>query len=130
MARWLLLGCVLSIPCLLVGCTTKPVAVSGTVELDGQPLKDGKITLIGEGGVPPEGPFDIRDGKFEGQVTPGKKKVEIRAYKMGQPTKMADKVIEATPENYLPARYNSETKLTAEVSNGGMSPSKFEVKSN
>jgi hypothetical protein len=130
LVRWFLLGCGLCVLGLLVGCAAKPVKVSGTVELDGQPLKEGKITLLGEGGATPEGPFDIKDGKFEGEAKPGKKRVEIRAYKMGQPTKMGDKVIEASPENYLPAEYNTESKLTTEIgADGALNPSSFKVKS-
>ena len=34
-----------------------------------------------------------------------------------------------TPVNYLPARYNTETTLTAEVTDSGLNPSLFEVQS-
>jgi len=105
------------------------VSVSGTVDLDGKPLPEGTITLLGEGGTAPV-KFDIKEGKFEGMATPGKKRVEVRAFKTGKPTKMGPEVIEATPENYIPAAYNTESKMAAEVgAGGGLNPSKFEVKS-
>jgi hypothetical protein len=115
----------------LVGCSgsaAKPVTVSGTVELDGKPMPEGTITLAGEGGTVPA-TIDIKDGKFEGKATPGKKRVEIRAFRLGKSTKMGEEVIEAGPENYLPAAYNTQSKITADVSDAGISPDKFEVKS-
>src|SRR5947209_15511095 len=131
MARWFVLVCVLVALVPLAGCGgggPKPVAVSGTVDLDGKPLDDGQVTLVGEGGAVP-GTFPVKDGKFDGQAKPGKKKVEVRAFKAGKATKMGDMEIPATPENYLPARFNTETTLTAEVTASGLSPNKFEVQS-
>jgi hypothetical protein len=135
MARWFSLGCTLALFCSLTsltGCSgskDKPVSVSGTVDLDGKPLPEGTVTLVGEGGTAPT-KFDVKEGKFEGMASPGKKRVEIRAFKIGKPTKMATEVIEATPENYIPAAYNTESKMTAEGgAGGGLNPSKFDVKS-
>src|ERR1700758_4058464 len=112
MARWLILGCILCTVCCLVGCSSKPqpVAVTGTVELDGQPLDDGSITLFPDGGGAAE-KFTVKNGKFEGQALPGKKKVEIHAFKQGEPTKMGDKIIPAPLVNYIPAKYNTESKI-------------------
>jgi hypothetical protein len=114
-----------------VGCGPSqpvPVPVSGTVELDGRPMKAGKIVLAGGGETPAE--LDVTDGKFEGKATPGAKKVEIRAFKLGTETKMGDTVIPAPQINIIPARYNDQSTLKAEVSDAGINPSKFEVKSN
>jgi len=130
MASGLRLGCFVCV-LVLTGCTqgrTEPLAVSGTVDLDGKPLAEGTVTLAGEGGGVPE-TFNVSSGRFEGKATPGKKRVEIRAFKLGKTTKMGDEVIEASPENYLPARFNSESKLTAEVTASGLNPSKFDVQS-
>jgi len=114
---------------LALGCSkAKPVSVSGTVYLDGQLLKEGSINLVGEKGTTPES-FEIKEGKFEGQALPGKKRVEIRAFRQGKPTKMGDVVIEGSPENYIPERFNTSTTLTAEVSASGINPNKFEVQS-
>lgn len=135
MVRWFSLGCALTLFCslaCLTGCSgskDNPVSVNGTVDLDGKPLAEGTVTLIGESGTAPT-KLDVKEGKFEGKVTPGKKRIEIRAFKIGKPTKMGTEVIEATPENYIPAAYNSDSKMTAEVgAGGGLNPSKFEVKS-
>jgi hypothetical protein len=131
MTRWFLLGSFLCVVCFLGGCEPskpKPITVSGTVNLDGKPLPDGSISLIGTAGEVPVS-IPIKEGKFEGQATPGKKRVEIRADRMGKPTKMGDVVIEATPENYLPERFNSQSTLTAEVSASGINPNTYEVQS-
>jgi hypothetical protein len=132
MTRWFSLGCVLCLFCLPLGCGSgsgpAPVAMSGTVELDGKPLDDGSITLSGEAGDVPE-TFPVKNGKFEGKATPGKKRVEIRAFRQGKATKMGDTIIEGGPENYLPDRFNTESKLTAEVGKDGITPSKFAVQS-
>jgi hypothetical protein len=133
MARWLLLGCVLSVVSLVSGCsgggsTEKTVKISGTVNLDTKPLDDGDITLIGEGGTAPD-VLPIKNGKFEGEAKLGNKRVEIRANRMGKPTKMGDIEIPGTPENYLPDRFNTESKMTAKVTESGIDPNKFDVQS-
>jgi len=133
MARRVTLGICFLAVCTLIGCSGNktqfkaPLPVSGTVTLDGQPMAEGTITLIGEGGATEQLP--IKDGKFQGPVTPGKKRVELRSFKMGQPTKMGDQVIEATPINFIPATYNTESKITADVTGSGITPNSFEAKS-
>src|SRR5262245_3253850 len=129
MARWFSLGGVLCALCFLAGCGSsapQPVAVSGTVNLDGKPLPDGKITLIGEEGGTPE-TLDIKEGKFETKALPGKKRVEIRAFRPGEKVKMGDMWLEAGQVNYLPARFNTKSKLTAEVTASGINPNTFDV---
>jgi hypothetical protein len=131
MARRYLSSCALLLLCALMGCSGSKdpaVPVSGTVNLDGKPLPEGSLSLIGEGGAPPD-VFEVKDGKFEGSAKPGKVRVEIRANRLGKPTKMGDTVIEATPENYLPSMYNTDSKIKADVTAAGLNPSTFEVKS-
>jgi len=132
MARCFYLGCFLCLLGTLTGCGTdskgKSATVSGTVNLDGQPLDDGAIALFGEGGTGADS-LPVKNGKFEGPATTGKKRVEIRAFRLGQPTPMGDEVIPAAPENYLPARFNTESKITVEVTAGGINPNKFDVES-
>lgn len=117
---------------LLAGCgqaKPKKVHVSGTVAMDGKPLPQGEIAFEIEGaGKPPE-LLPIVDGKFEGVLTVGKKRVMVSAVKnMGQQAGMGmgmDLVLNAVHEDY-----NANSKLTAEVTDGGLSPSSFEVKEN
>jgi hypothetical protein len=131
MARWFLLAAILYLIVFLPACSQSrpsPLHVQGTVNVDGKPLDDGSITLFGaDGGAPDEIP--VKDGKFDGRATPGKKRVELRAFRMGKETKMGDTVMPATKENYLPPRLNTDSKLAAEVSATGIDPSKFEVTS-
>jgi len=131
MARWFRFGCALCVVCSLGGCSgrnvkDKPVPVSGTVNVDGKPLDDGSVTLIAEGGAAPD-TLPVKDGKFEGQAKPGKKKVEIRAFRLGKKPDMPGADLEATKENYLPARFNTETTLTAEVTASGLTPNNFDT---
>jgi len=114
----------------LAGCDDgvaepKLTKVSGTVSLDGAPMKEGEITFS----EPAKGAVDtikVVDGKFEGQVQPGEKRVEIRAYRPGTPnTAMYGPDAKASPENYIPAKYNSESTIKASISEDGASGLEF-----
>jgi hypothetical protein len=116
--------------CLLaIGCQRQQVydptyPVSGTVTLDKNPLADGVMNFI----TPETGDLQvipIKDGRFEGQVRAGKRRVEIRAYPVqkGPPKPMA-----APPMNYLPAKYNSSTTLSADVATEGPNVFDFDLK--
>jgi hypothetical protein len=107
--------------------------VSGTVTLDGKALADGEVMFVqAAAGYTPD-ILPVKDGKFEGTAKQGKVKVEFRAYRDVPPPTGADVTEEAkaTPNkvNYLPARYNTETTLTAEVTDSGLNPSQFDLKS-
>lgn len=102
------------------------VEVKGKVELDGKAMNDGEAMFLLPGQVPDT--FPVKGGSFAGKAKVGKAKVEIRAYRPGKPNPMyPDK--EPSPENYLPAKYNTESTLTADVSASGANDFKFEVKS-
>ncbi len=117
-----LIAVVLVLSCVVVaGCAAKnpePVTypVSGTVNFDGKPLAEGKINFsrISESFTRT---FDIKDGKFEGESVEGKVDVKIFAYKEGEvdPMYKDDPNAEKTLENYLPAKYSTNSKLTADV---------------
>jgi hypothetical protein len=134
MLRWFWLGCVSGVLVFLAGCEPtgpKTVSVSGTVSLDGQPLKEGQVTLVNSAGLVSDD-LPVKDGKFSGRAKIGKVKIEIWAFRPGNPppkdgTPAASD--EPSSENYLPARYNSESKIMAEVTDGGLNPSAFEVES-
>ena len=117
---------------LAAGCGAsgpKKAQVSGTVTLDGQPLDQGEIYFVTPGaGTPPE-ILKVVDGRFEGAVTLGKKRVEIHsAKKMPKSGGMAigpDLVL-----NRVDEAYNVHSQLTAEVTANGLDPSAFAAKSN
>jgi hypothetical protein len=130
MSRFVILALVLA---LLSGCgpaRPKKVLVSGTVTMDGKPLQRGEIYFtVPEGGTAPD-VLQVADGKFEGKVTVGKKRVEISS---PQPVPTRPGAVQMGPPevlNLVHEDYNINSKLTAEVSEGSLDPSHFEVKSN
>jgi len=128
---WYGVGLLLCVCLFAGGCakkTTKMVPVSGTVTLDGQPLDDGDVTLVGDPGTVPDS-LPVKAGSFSGQAKPGKKRVEIRAFKTVKPPPTATGDVTETKENYIPAKYNTDSTTTAEVTDSGLSPNKFEVQS-
>jgi len=114
----------------LGGCGQKGPAsypVFGTVTLDGQPIPEGRISFIPEGGkaAPDSGP--IQNGKFQLRVKADRHRVEITA---DRPTGKIDPVMGMAPrECYIPACYNSQSILTAEVKPDGPNQFTFELKS-
>jgi len=108
-----------------VGCgDSGPVRcdVTGTVTLDGEPLETGEILFLPADGQGPSDTCQIVAGAFEGEVTPGSKKVEISSTKEIPATEtggMPDYI------SLVPAKYNTATTLTAEVTEGGIEPATF-----
>jgi hypothetical protein len=101
---------------------------SGVVTLDGQPIDTGDILFVSLNG--PRGPDSakITGGKYELMTTAGKKRVEISASKI-RPGGARGAEGEPVPEEYIPARYNTESQLSAEVTAGGSRTLDFELKS-
>jgi hypothetical protein len=137
MKRWNLTARVVALGVValaLGGCGPKvitPVPVQGTVSLDNKPLAEGRITFITPGQVPEL--LEIVDGRFEGQVKPGEKRVEIAAYRPvripPQVPKSMHSLIEPGEENYLPARYHSNSTLVETVKESGGNEFRFELTS-
>src|SRR5262245_14373979 len=128
MARLLLSLAVMSTVVVLAGCAkqeTPKVPVRGTVTLDQKPLKDGRIVFSTRGKAPET--LQITNGTFEGTVEEGERRVEILAYKDAPPVPMEGVPPEPNKVNYLPARYNSESRLKATVNPGGSLDLKFEL---
>ena len=122
---------------LIAGCSGESgpelYYVSGTVSYTGKPLADGYVTFVGDdasdttqGALVHVG--EIVNGKFEGRVSAGKKRVEIYgSYDTGRmvPDEMGDKEI---PERGgIPAQYNSETTLEVTIPQGGMKDLAFDL---
>src|SRR5687768_2395617 len=64
---------------LLCGCGPAMGTVSGTVAVDGQPLKSGIISYVPANGEGEAITATIQDGKYELQTTAGPKQVQISA---------------------------------------------------
>ena len=96
--------------------------VFGTAQYDGQLISDGDIVFLPEDGKGRPDGGKIVDGKFRFSVTAGKKRAEIRASREN-PNKLVDSMTEPgkkvpAREDYIPARYNTNSELTLEVVSG------------
>ena len=95
--------------------------VSGTVTLDGQPLKSGIIRFVPADGRTASADAQVIDGKFSAKMPIGQKNVAISAPKVVGKRKMYDTPDSPTVdkvEELLPAQYNSASKLTLGVKPG------------
>lgn len=102
------------------------VKVEGTVTFDGEPLSEGSIVFDptdGKGGSSAGG---IQNGTFTFDSQLGQKKVLISA---SRDTGKKDQYDEPITESYIPAKYNSQTTLTADVKADGENKFSFELKS-
>jgi len=96
--------------------------ISGSVTLDGEPVKEGSIQFLPTGEGTPEG-ANIVDGKYTAKVSPGSSKVKITAMK-AHPTEKTPSIEPGEPDvpkmiEAVPAKYNTETTLTVEVAKDG-----------
>ncbi|MCU0878257.1 MAG: hypothetical protein MUF06_10775 [Pirellulaceae bacterium] len=114
------------------GCGSSPpelkkAPVKGTVQLDSKPMTEGEISfaIVGE----PPVVIPVVNGAYTGEAPVGPTRVEVRAYRQGTPVMMGDQQFGGDKENYLPAQYNLQTTLKADVSAAGPNEFNFEVTS-
>lgn len=120
----------------VAGCSEKAASpktatVKGKVTLDNTPLASGKIVFDAtEPGQPPS-ELDIIDGAYSGTSFIGKRIVRISAYKTvpGPKGMTGPEYEKGIQQNYLPARYNVESKEVREVVAGTENVFDFELKS-
>jgi len=112
------------------GCSNQPklYPVSGTVTFDGQPVESGDILFISTAGDRGPDAAKIAGGKYALQTTAGTKRVEVSASRI-RPGGARGAGGEPVPEEYIPARYNLESRLTAEVKAEGSNTFDFELHS-
>jgi hypothetical protein len=129
--------CVLAALCLAAtGCSegSQRLPVSGQVRLDGEPLTSGTILMTPVKTGPVAG-CDIKDGLYEMPKErgpgPGEYRVEITAYRpTGQKVYDSDfNVSTETLVPIIPARYNTQSELTAVVSEEGSNEFNFDLQS-
>jgi hypothetical protein len=95
------------------------VPVSGEVTFNGERVAEGDLLFLStEGPSRPEGGRVI-DGRYTIRATPGRKKVELRATRPVPGTSNVMRGGQPDVVDYIPARFNSRTELTAEVTPGG-----------
>jgi len=118
------------LPCLALclGCNEaapKMAKVSGTVQLDGQPMKEGTVMFrsVAEGTLDQ---IEVKDGKFEGEAHPGPRQVEVAQLE----TIVLDPQMNSTRQvNHVAKEYNDNTTINATVDPKGPNNFTFEVKS-
>jgi hypothetical protein len=120
----------------VAGCdSSNRVAVSGTVTLNGQPLTNATIQFFRVGETAPAGGAVVTDGKYElpahPGLPPGTYKVSISSpIGNGGGSFTAAQGAASTPatgfKDRVPAKYNTDTELRADVTAAG--PNKFDFK--
>lgn len=126
MGALLLIGT--GVGCSQAGSRSPPrFPVQGTVTLDRAPLPEGRITFRSvDGGLADE--FPIQDGRFNGQAIAGAHRVEVSVVKPMKPTgPPIPGMPDAIPTESLPAQFNSESRLTASVSESGPNDFSFQL---
>lgn len=134
--RWTLLVLSVWLVALCPGCgpNTDRVPLQGLVTFQGRPLEHGHVTFLTTSGPP--GPVCgavIRDGRFdipaEQGLSPGSYRVLISSPDGEAPQTPEEIAAGASPRamERIPARYNAESELTAEVSAEGPNRFKFDL---
>jgi hypothetical protein len=114
--RSLRIACLWLLP-LALGCArSDTIEVSGAITWQGAPVPHGDITFISADPHIPAAAGKIVAGAYAFRCKPGSKRVEIRSYHLTGKT-----TSEGVPigEMYIPAKFNSESALTANVSFDG-----------
>ncbi len=96
------------------------VDVSGTVTFNGKPVEEGTIQFVHTADTADT--VTITDGKYATRIPPGSKKVAVHAYrKTGEFLRDPTDKQSGYPvvSNYIPAKFNDQSELTAEVSKSG-----------
>ncbi|HEV7280106.1 MAG TPA: hypothetical protein VGN57_07835 [Pirellulaceae bacterium] len=117
---------------LFSGCEPPPppvYPVSGTVNLDGKPMAEGEVAFVStEEGV--RDTLPVRDGKFQGEIRAGQRKVEVAAYREErQGVEMYGDQAPISRVNYVDPQFNSQSKLVASVNTSSANEYTFDVKS-
>jgi hypothetical protein len=101
--------------CICFGCDGGPrtYTVSGKVTLDGEAIPVGHILFIPEDRALRTEGGPIRNGDYSFQARAGRKRVEITASRQdpNAPTAMGPTYVD-----YIPQKYNVQSKLKVEVS--------------
>lgn len=130
LTRLLVLAAVVAVELSLCGCGSprRPglVTISGIVTFDGSPLEEGFIMFESiDASHPPES-APIKLGKYEAFVWPGKAIVRIIASRQVSEQNSTS----ANPpawEDFVPARYNERSELTAEIESQGRNEMNFDL---
>ncbi len=118
---------------MMCGCgDTRRQRFEGTVTFDGRPIEKGYIRLIPQQGTPgPTAGANIENGRFaiaaEDGPFAGTFRVEITAIRAGKRKAFDPETnqMTAVPQQYIPAKYNLQSELTATIVDGQSRPCKL-----
>ena len=104
----------------LVGCGPSGPAtnkVKGKISLNGEAVKEGLIYFDNTDKTLPSANAPIKDGDYSATLVKGKYMVRINGTKLAPypPGKVGASGEKEGPQQYLPAKFNEKTELTAEV---------------
>ena len=99
------------------GCSKSDlVDVNGMVTWESAAVPHGDIVFVDTDPHVPSAAGKIVDGAYSFQCKPGKKRIEIKSYRLsGRLTPQGNPI----GEMYIPSRYSSQSELTADVTEGG-----------
>ena len=134
MFRWF---CSIVVLVLVAGCageeTDGRLSLSGSVTFQGQPLEQGSIELVAEDGSQQPG-APITDGEFTIPAPQGLKPGTfiVRIFSTeepedDEPQAPGPESAEPLGKERIPARFNVESELTAEVTEGGKNRFTFDL---
>lgn len=103
----------------LLGCGEPTVPVSGEVTYDGKIVETGQISFIPVDQVAAPDAAVIENGRYSLKVSPGEKRVEIRASRPLPPARQNNPEMGLLYEDFIPKIYNDESTLTASVQQQG-----------
>lgn len=100
----------------LVGCGEEGIQISGQVTYEGEPVKQGTISFVNVGTTSPPDAAVIENGNYSLRTLPGNKRVEIRASRPLPPERQTNPEMGLMYDDYIPAAYNRESTLSANIS--------------
>ena len=103
----------------LIGCGDDGIQISGQVTFEGEAVEQGTISFIDTGSTAPPDAAVIANGSYSLQTSPGNKRVEIRASRPLPPERQTNPEMGLVYDDYIPAAFNRESTLTANVTPDG-----------
>lgn len=102
--------------------------VKGTVTLDSKPMESGEVSFVIVGQPPSVLP--VTNGAFSGKASIGANRVEVYSYRAGgAAVEMGGQKFGGDKENFIPAKFNADSTLKADVAQSGANDFKFDVTS-
>jgi hypothetical protein len=95
------------------------VTVSGSVSYDGNPVADGSVMFVAPDGSTVPVVLTVTDGRYEGRVVAGKKRIEVRGMRRSKNATAttggpgADEA--GVLENYIPPTYNDASTIVRSI---------------